>query len=582
VESVERRLAALLSADAVGYTRLMAQDDVATVRTITAYRGVISDCVEAHRGRVVDAPGDNLLAELPSALDATRCALAIQTELAERNAELEEDRRMHFRIGVHLGDVMGEGGRIYGDGVNIAARLEGLAEPGSVCLSGTVHEQIRGRIDAEFDDLGEREIKNLVHPIRVFRSQTRVAGGARSSSAGPPAIAVLPFDDLSAGAEHEFLADAIAADLITQLSAWRSFPVIARNSSFTYRGRAVDVKQISRELGARYLVTGSVRAAGARVRVSAELVDASTGHQIWADKFDRPLEEIFDVQDEVTRAIGTAVQPALRVAESERARRSAPESLEAWALVEHAWFELQSDISNIDVARASLAAADRALEMDSDYALAHGLRALAGSLLLPPLSTSGGGHTREEVLASTRRALALEPDDPNLWQLHGATMGNLGRTEDAVRAHRRALELDPNNAQARAALGIALIFMREPEEGLATLDQAIALSPRDPLLYNWLAYRALANRVFNRLEQAAADARAATERRPTRIGCLALASALAGLDRIEEAREARREYNRLAPELSLKQLEPMVRSIALTDADGDRFVAELRKAGFDD
>jgi len=575
LDNVERRLSALLAADAVGYSRLMSDDDLATVRTITDYRALISGRVVEHSGRVVDAPGDNVLAEFGSPLDATRCALVIQDALAERNAELAEERRMHFRIGVHLGDVMADGDRLYGDGVNVAARLEALAERGGICVSSPVYEQVNTDLDAEFHDLGERDLKNIAQPVHVYAT-SGIDGPDRPTS-GPPAIAVLRFDDLSRDPEHEFLAEAIAADLIAQLSAWRVLPVIARSSSFTYKGATADPRRVSRELGARYLVTGSVRAVGKRVRVSAELVDAGSGHQIWSERFDRPLDEIFEVQDEVTLAIGTALQPVLRGAESERARSTSPRSLEVWARIEHARFELQSDISNPEVARASLATADEVLASAPDHALAHALRAFALSLLLPDVASNA---QRDEVDASARRALDLSQDDPNLWQLQGATMGNLGRTDDAIRAHQRALELDPNNAQARGALGVARIFIRDPEGALATIDRAIALSPRDPLMYHWLAHRALANLIVDRVEAALADARAALQRRSTRMGRMTLACALAELGRIDEARVASDELKREFPGLDIEQLEPLIYSLAPGPADGDRFMRALRAAGF--
>ncbi len=572
----------------MGYTRLMADDPVATVHTITACRELISACVLDKRGRVVDAPGDNLLAEFPSATDALDAAAAIQDELLAYNADLETGRRMPFRIGLHLGEVMVDGERIYGDGVNIAARLEAIADPGGVALSAALHEQVRGHRRAQdqpdlmFDELGPREFKNVPRPVDVYRlrlgSQAPLVSGGASE---PPAIAVLAFDNLSTDAEQEFLADAIAADLISLLSAWRSFPVIARNSSFTFKGRNVDLKRVSRELHARYVVSGSVRAAGSRVRVTAELADATVGRTIWAEKYDRPLDEILDLQDEVTEAIVSAIQPALRLAEAERARRQAPESLEAWALVNRAWTEPQRDLSNRETADATARAASRALEMQPDYALGHALRAFALSLGAGPVE--GGARTarRDDVMAGIRRATSLSPDDPRLWQMQGALLGNLGLTPDAIRAYTRSLELDPNNAQARAGLGIALIFARRSEEGLAHLDRAIRLSPRDPLLYNWLAYRGLLHLCMDRYDDAIADARSAMARQPTATASMTLATALAQLGELEEARAAHQEYQRLSSPSALAGLEPAVRQIAVDDSQAERFLTALRNAGFE-
>ena len=392
---------------------------------------------------------------------------------------------------------------------------------------------------------------------------------------------MLPFDNLSPDPEQEYLADAIAADLITLLSAWRFFPVIARSSSFTYKGRAVDPKQVSRELGARYLVSGSVRAAGERVRVTLELVDASDGRQLWAEKYDRALADIFELQDELTERIVAALQPALRGAEAERARRTPPESLEAWAITNRAWIDLQSDLASRETAERCLDAAEGAVELDPGYGLAHAVRAFARSLLHQQILPGGPADPIREIEAGIRRALRLSPDDPQVLQIQGAIMGNLGRTQDAIRAHTRALELDPSNAQARAALGIALIFARRPEEGLADIDRAVSLSPRDPLLYNWLGYRALACTTLYRHEEAVENARASLERGETRTAYMVLAISQSELGRTDEARAAQREFARIAPDLSFAMLEPMVRDLARTPEDGERYLEAMRQSGFD-
>ncbi|MBW1686872.1 MAG: adenylate/guanylate cyclase domain-containing protein, partial [Deltaproteobacteria bacterium] len=382
-DGIERRLAAILCVDAVGYSRLMAEDEVATVRTLEAYREEMAALVRQHHGRVVDSPGDNLLAEFPSATEAVGCAVELQRVFEARNRARPAERRMAFRMGVHLGEVMAEGERIYGDGVNIAARLEGLAEPGGICISGAVHEQVESKLEAGFQDLGQQSLKNIPKPVRAFRVDTGseagtpqsvprsgrrallaagvllllvVAGlqvwrlergrsGAPEAAApeaplsdeeltvpgfsGAPAIAVLAFDNLSGDPEQEYFADGIAEDLITRLSGWRWFPVIARNSSFTYKGQAVDVKQVSRELGVRYLVEGSVRKWGDRVRISAQLIDATSGHHLWAETYDRELRDIFALQDEITLAVVSAIRPELHRAERGRTLRKRPQNLDA-------------------------------------------------------------------------------------------------------------------------------------------------------------------------------------------------------------------------------------------------------------
>lgn len=561
----------------------MAQDVEGTVRAIAQARALISECVERRRGRVVDATGDNLLAEFSAAHDAVLCAVEIHTGLAESNEEVPPERRMPFRIGVHEGDVMSDAAGLYGDGVNIAARLETTANPGGLSVSSTVHQQVCNNIDCDFEDLGALEFKNVPRPVHVFRAQIGPYEADPAASAYElPAIAVLPFESLSPEREHEFLGEAIAADLVTLLSAWRSFPVIARNSSFTYKGRSVDLKQVSRELGARYVVSGSVRAAGRRVRVSAEVADATSGKTVWAERYDRSLEEIFDLQDEVTESIVTALKPALRMAEAERARRHPTESLEAWALVNRAWTELQRDISNRDQARATRDATERALEIDPEYALGHAVNAFARALLASQAPTPDWESISAAILDTIGRATALSPSDPQLWQVQGAVMGNLGRTRDAIRANTRSLELDPNNAQARAALGISMIFDRRAEEGLPHIQRALRLSPRDPLRYSWLAYRGLLHLVLGDFAAAEADARAAIELTPSSTAYMTLAIALARLGRPEEGSAARVAYDRLSGSPPVEVIELQIRYLARSKPEEERFIDALRSVGFKD
>jgi TolB-like protein/class 3 adenylate cyclase len=342
-EGVKRKLTAILSADVKGYSRLMGEDEDATVRTLTAYRTIMVTLIQKHQGRVVDSPGDNLLAEFSSVLDAVRCAVEIQEELRDRNTELPENRKMEFRIGINLGDIIEEGGRIYGDGVNIAARMEGLAEGGGICISGTVYEHVKNKLAMGFDYLGRRNIKNITEPVQVYRvwmeagptttgvikegrAGLMVEVASREKMAFPlpdkPSIAVLPFVNMSGDPDQEYFSDGLTEDLITDLSKTSDFFVVARNLVFPYKGKAVRLQQVSRELGVRYIVEGSVRKAGDKVRITAQFVDAITGGHLWAERYDRDLKDVFAVQDEIVQKIVTALQGKILGTEIEHFART--------------------------------------------------------------------------------------------------------------------------------------------------------------------------------------------------------------------------------------------------------------------
>jgi adenylate cyclase len=356
-ERVERRLAAILAADVAGYSRLIGADEEGTLARLKALRRELVDPTLAeHHGRIVKTTGDGLLVEFASVIDALRCAVAVQQAMRERNASVSPTDRIEFRVGLHQGDIVVEDGDIFGDGVNIAARLEGIAEPGGICVSARVQEDAAGKLDLAFEDIGEPELKNIARPVHVYRVQlggppaSRRHAGQRpavQSAAEPalplpdkPSVAVLPFANMSSDPEQEFLADGIAEDVITALSRYPSLFVIARNSCFTYKGRAVDVRQVGRELGVRYVLEGSLRKSGNRVRVTAQLVEAATGNHLWAERYDRDLADIFAVQDEITEAVTIAVAPAVAGAEEQRAMRKPPGSLDAWAAYQRGLWHL--------------------------------------------------------------------------------------------------------------------------------------------------------------------------------------------------------------------------------------------------
>jgi len=399
--------------------------------------------------------------------------------------------------------------------------------------------------------------------VRALLRRRGRASAAASDTAHPPlvhdrpSIAVLPFANLSGDPEHEFLADGLSEEIILGLSRIKQFFVIARNSSFTYKGRPTDAQQISRELGVRYVLEGSVRKLGDRVRVNAQLVDATDRRTAWAERFDRPLDEIVHVDDEVTEAIVAALQPALRRAEADRARRASPEDLTAWALVNRASVAVQSDLGSREAAEEAVEACEEALRLDPDYALAH---AVLGHALSLRLSEDEGEPGRPE--SCIRRALQLSDDDPLIHQCHAALAGNLGRTAEGLRAWERALELDPNSAAARAGLGISHIYMRQPDLALESIDQALRLSPRDPLTYHWLANRGLACALLGRWDEALDAAESSVERTGSQVGYTVLAAALGAAGREDEAHAAYAELCRRSPGVDPERLRRMIDSVA--------------------
>jgi adenylate cyclase len=369
-ERVERRLAAILAADIAGYSRLMGADEEGTLERLKALRGEFVDPkISEHRGRIVKTTGDGILIEFPSVIEAVSCAVAVQREMSHRNAGTPQDRRIAFRIGVNLGDIIVEDGDIHGDGVNIAARLEGIAEPGGICISEDAFRQVRGKVDAEFDDVGEQSLKNIVRPMRIYR--VKLAGAPDASMTtlplpDKPSLAVLPFHNLSGDLEQEYFADGIVEEITTAIARLPWLFVIARNSSFTYKGRAVDVRQVARELGVRYVLEGSVRKAGNRVRITGQLIDTATGAHIWADRFDSALDDIFELQDQVASTVVGAIEPKLQKSEIERVTRKPTGSLGAYDLYLRALEQYHKYTK--DGMGEAVALLGRALVIDSAYA----------------------------------------------------------------------------------------------------------------------------------------------------------------------------------------------------------------------
>ena len=577
----KRKLTAILSADVAGYSRLMDQDEEATIRTLTTYRSAISDLVQQYRGRVVDTTGDNLMAEFTSAVDAVKCALEVQRELAERNAELSHERRMEFRIGLNVGDVVEEEDRIYGDGVNIAARVEGLSEAGGICISGRVYDQVENKLDLKCEFLGEQKVKNITRPVRVYQVRTESNAAVSELSRtlelpDKPSIAVLPFDNMSGDSEQEYFTDGITEDIITALSRFRWFFVIARNSTFTYKGKAVHVKQVAQDLGVRYVLEGSVRKAGNRVRITAQLIDASTGHHVWAERYDRDLEDIFAVQDEITENIVTSVGPEFFSAEMQRAQRKEVRSLDAWDYVMRASSH-HSRYTRKDVAEAQRLLR-KAIELDPMSAEAFCLLAFTHLMQVQFGWSESVVQSINEATKAAQSAVGI--DDRDAWAHTALGMVDLisKRYDNAVRRLEKAIALNPNLANAYGGLGQALALAGEYNGAVTQINKAIRLSPRDPFMVYWFGHLGLASFVEERYEDACDWGSKAIQENPRFPGGhRLLASSYGQLGRVNEAATELKELLLLMPGMTADDVRRQVPF--RKPRDMERYIDGLRKAG---
>lgn len=493
-EGVERKLTAILAADVVGYSRLMGEDEAGTLARLKSLRKeLVQPKIAGGRGRIVKLMGDGLLAEFPSVVEAVRCAVDIQQDMAGRETDLPDERRIRLRIGVNLGDIIVEGSDIYGDGVNVAARLEGLAEPGGICISGKVYEEVRNKLPTAFEDLGEQEVKNIPEPVRVYR-WAEAAVDPMPGMAGvvgmpslpdKPSIAVLPFDNMSGDPEQEYFSDGLTEDIITGLARIKWLFVIARNSSFAYKGKSVDVKQAGRELGVRYILEGSVRKASSRVRVTGQLIEAETGRHVWADRYDRTLDDVFAIQDELTMSVVAAIEPSLRQAEIERVKRKRPDSLDAYDLVLRAIPHVYPAMP--DGAAKAVPLLESALNMEPDYALAHGFAAWSHEILF-----ARGGAREENRLGATHHAhaaIAHGRDDAIALSLGGLAIGLVAHDREAARqAFEAALALSPSCALSYNLGSVVMVLAGDADRGIEWGERALRLSPFDPMNYApWLS-----------------------------------------------------------------------------------------------
>jgi adenylate cyclase len=582
---IERRLVAILAADVVGYSRLMGQNEERTLTDLKgARRTLVDPVIAAHRGRIVKTTGDGLLVEFASAVDAVRCAIEFQASMAQRNGDLPQDIRLDYRVGIHVGDIIVDDNDIFGDGVNIAARLEGIAEPGAICISDDAHRQVRGKIDAAFHDMGPQALKNIAESVRAWQIFVDDAAGASQTAAASPSlalpdkpsIAVLPFQNMSGDSEQEYFADGMVEDIITALSRFKSLFVIARNSSFTYKGKAIDIRSVGRELGVRYVLEGSVRKAGNRVRITAQLIEAATNRHLWADKFDGGLEDVFDLQDKVTSAVVSLIAPRLEMAEIERARQKPTEKLDSYDHYLRGMTALYG--RSLSEAYASFR---KAIEQDANYAAAHAM--LAWSLLVQqavrgaPLSA----ESRDEAILHARVAIRLADEDALALARAGHVLTYLGREYDlGASIVEQAVNINPNLAMAWYSRGWVMLLCAEGASSVESFERMLRLSPLDPLKLSAWNGASFALFLLERYEEGRAAALKTVQQTVDAHSLSALAAnAMCG----GHAAEAQQAVARIL------RFNPNFRSAHAREAfpvrlpqERERIVAALREAGLPD
>ncbi len=585
---VRRRLAAILVA---GYSRLFPGDEADSFAGLRAVlTQVIEPLASEYGGNIFKQTSDLALIEFESVVEAARCAAGLRDAVEQKNRALANEQRIAMRIGINLGDIIVEGGDIFGDGVNIAARVEALAEPGSIYVSGIVHDQVAGKVDFDFDDLGPKALKNISRPIHVFRmggsaTEKRADGspGETASPASPPgfddrrAIAVLPFANFSGDPEQEFFADGITEDIISLLAGWRAFPVIARNSTFTYKGQTVDVVKVGRELGVRYVLEGSVRKSGHRVRVTAQLIQADTGHHIMAERYDRDLTDLFELQDEIVSTIAGAIQPELLKFERDRIADRPQNNEDAYEYYQHGMFHhYRQNKQDNSEAQAYFR---RALVIDEQYPQAMAALSIALCAAGYLSWTDNAQRNYEESLELAQRAVALDPRYPNAHFALALISMWLGRNDRAGAEFKEAIKLNPSFAAAHAVLGAVLNFQGQPEEGVASVEKGIRLSPSDPRLYIWLSGLAAAHYQLQHYSEAVEIARRSwTLNRNYITGLTYVVAGLAQLGRLDDA---------LAALADLRELDPKLAALRTTvqlyqnQAGVDHLLDGLRKAGFE-
>ncbi len=593
-----RRLAAIMAADMVGYSRLMADDEHDTLKRLDAARCVVLlPVIDDHGGRVVKEMGDGLLVEFPSAIDAVACGMRLQQELAIHNMETCAASGLdplQFRIGINVGDIVAERGDIFGDGVNVAARIESVAPPGGVAIPERVYQDVSGKLNATFDDLGEHTLKNIPTPVRLYNARPdsycpmpgtlpgKPAGNqshdGRRRDVGPLSIAVLPFNNMSSDPEQDYLADGLTEDIITALSKVRTLTVIARNSTFVYKGKSVDIKSVAADLGVRYVLEGSVRRSGDRVRTTAQLIDGATGAHIWAERYDSTIADIFALQDQMTETVVAAIEPELIVAEGRRVRQRPTESLAAWQLITrslgHFWLFTEMHM------RKAARLAQKAIDIDADYAHAHAVLALVqatrGWLAWGP--TDELPALLDAAIVAAHRATSLDRQDPWGHLALGVVLAFQHQHEPAIAELRKAISLNPSSAMAHGWLSLVLGFSGQSDEGLSAVERALTLSPNDPFAALYDTSKAINHFARGEYAEMIAASRAGLRERPEHVAAhrmLTVGLSYAGRD--DEAAAAFAETKRLQPEISL---DWACTYAPFSDRqDLNRYVEGLRRAG---
>jgi adenylate cyclase len=584
-QEVKRKLTAILSADVKGYSRLMGEDEKGTVRTLNAYKEVMTGLIQHHHGRLVDATGDNLMADFASVVDAVECAVEIQKNLKTRNAELPENRRMEFRIGVNLGDVIEEEGKLFGDGVNIAARLESLSEAGGVCVSGTVFDQVEDKLELGYEYLGEQTVKNITKPVRVYRVLTETEAVARKplevaskeKMAFPlpdkPSIAVLPFVNMSGDPKQEFFADGMTEEIITTLSKGPNLFVIARNSTFTYKGKAVKVQKVAEELGVRYVLEGGFQRSGDRVRVTAQLIDALTGNHLWAERYDRDLKDIFALQDEITMKIITALQVKLTSGEMIHVLAKGAKNIDAFTKYLQA-VDLWTRLTKETNAQAKKLL-EEAIALDPEYPGPYiGLAKTYGMDVFLD-TTQSPDQSLARAFEFAQKAISLDNANGAAYSVLSWLYATKRQYEKAITESERAISLNPNSAESYMRLGLVLAYAGRAEEGIPYMQNALRLNPfPSPNYFANLAGIYLEAGHYEKAIEAAEKALQSEPNSP--LPNITLAISYIRLGREEEARVAAAEIRRTNPNFSLDRF---AKTSPFTQPSLDRKIEDLRKAG---